>query len=413
MTAKADLLRALQDKRRSEDVVRAECLGIARKRKMSTEAIVRVGSELGIALRASSPGKPTTVEQAVTSLVRFQFGGLPRGLTLAEDHEEKLEDSAAANDQQKENTVSAVQGTVDLHTDTNLQNSEEISNKELHSIIRQLKSALEEERAEARDREARLIKKINELDSEVRSLSEKVHQLGAAEEDRAEKLTRRVNDVKACVKSTYQNTYTHTRIDSHSGSTDRASMSASSGSTTPSYSASVQAQAPEMDRPAPSSRDRNLGQETTPTPTTPTSVQHQLGQARPNGERRRQQEPQWDAPDDDEGLWTLVSEKKPAEKKAVLYLGKLKPGVKESEIIDYVNRRSEKLGALPPTIHNCKIFEKEVEEGEIIEFCGARLTIDKRSTKLLCHRKFWLGHSYARPWNFPDPSEAAISKPQT
>ena len=175
---------------------------------MSTEAIFRVGSELGIALRVSSPGKPTTVEEAVTSLVRFQFGGLPRGSTLAEDHEEKLEE-AAANDQQKENTVSAVQGTVDLHTDTNVQNSEEISNKELHSIIRQLKSALEEERAEARDREARLIKKINELDSEVRSLGEKVHQLGAAEEDRAEKLTRRVNDVKACVKATYQNTYTH------------------------------------------------------------------------------------------------------------------------------------------------------------------------------------------------------------
>ena len=94
----------------------------------------------------------------------------------------------------------------------------------------------------------------------------------------------------------------------------------------------------------------------------------------------------------------------------MLYLGKLKPGVKESEIIDYVNKRSEKLGALPPTIHNCKIFQKEVEEGEIIEFCGARLTIDKRSSKLLCHRKFWLGPSYARPWNFPDPSEAATLK---
>ena len=325
--------------------------------------------------------------------------------TLAEDHgEEKLEE-AAANDQQKENTVSAVQGTVDLHTDTNVQSSEEISNKELYSIIRQLKSALEEERAEARDREARLIKKINELDSEVRSLSEKVHQFGAAEEDRAEKLTRRVNDVKACVKSTYQNTYTHTRIGTHSGSTDRASISASRRSTTPPYPASVEAQAPEMERPAPSSRDRNLGQEFETT-----HVQHQLGQACPNVERRRQQEPQWDAPDDDEALWTLVSEKKPTEKKAVLYLGKLKPGVKESEIIDYVNRRSEKLGALPSTIHNCKIFEKEVEEGEIIEFCGARLTIDKRSSKLLCHRKFWLGPSYARPWNFPDPSEAANSK---
>ena len=224
----------------------------------------------------------------------------------------------------------------------------------------------------------------------------------SAEEDRAEKLTRRVNDVKACVKSTYQNTYTHTRTGTHSGSTDRASISASSripGPTTPPYPASVQAD--EMERPAPSS-DRNLVQETTST-----HVQHQLGQARPNVERRRRQEPQWDAPDDDEGLWTLVSEKKPTEKKAVLYLGKLKPGVKESEIIDHVNKRSEKLGALPPTIHNCKIFQKEVEEGEIIEFCGARLTIDKRSSQLLCHRKFWLGPSYARPWNFPDPSEAS------
>ena len=153
----------------------------------------------------------------MTSLVRFQFGGLPRESTLAEDRREEKLEEAAVNDQQKENTVSAVHtGTVDLHTDTNVQKSEEISNKELHSIIRQLKSALEEERAEARDREARLIKKINELDSEVRSLSEKVHQLGAAEEDRAEKLTRRVNDVKACVKSTYQNTYTHTRTRTHS-----------------------------------------------------------------------------------------------------------------------------------------------------------------------------------------------------
>ena len=31
MTAKADLLRALKDRQRSEEVVLAECLGIARK----------------------------------------------------------------------------------------------------------------------------------------------------------------------------------------------------------------------------------------------------------------------------------------------------------------------------------------------------------------------------------------------
>ena len=28
----------------------------------------------------------------------------------------------------------------------------------------------------------------------------------------------------------------------------------------------------------------------------------------------------------------------------------------------------------------------------------------------LIFRKFWLGPSYARPWNFPDPSEAANSE---
>ena len=273
--------------------------------------------------------------------------------------------------------MSAVQGTVDLHTDTNVQNSEEISNKDLHSIIRQLKSALEEEREVARDREARLIKKINELDSEVRSLSEKVHQLGAAEEDRAEKLTRRLNDVKAakCVKSTYQNTYTRTRTGTHSGrpgSTDRASISASQsmrsarrsttlpyprglepgpsraryfprdmllltmtafrryrsravvvnsnmsrgkylaregpGSRLP-YPASEQAQAPELrwsDPPLPWPVETEISVRKLHMYNTSWAKLARIM----NVERRRQQEPQWDAPDDDEGLWTLVSEKK-------------------------------------------------------------------------------------------------------
>ena len=111
MTAKADLLRALKDRQRSEEVVRAECLGIARKRKMSTEAIARVGVELGVALRTSSPGKPTTVEEAVTSLVRIHFGGLERGSSEAN---EELEE-AAAND---ENTVSTIYVTHHRHKRT-------------------------------------------------------------------------------------------------------------------------------------------------------------------------------------------------------------------------------------------------------------------------------------------------------
>ena len=109
MAAKADLLRDLKDRQRSEEVVRAECLGIARKRKMSTEAIARVGVELGVVLR-SSPGKPTTVEEAVTSLVRIHFGGLERG--SSESNEEEKLNEAAAND---DNTVSTIRTDTNTH----------------------------------------------------------------------------------------------------------------------------------------------------------------------------------------------------------------------------------------------------------------------------------------------------------
>ena len=68
MTAKADLLRVLQDVSRSEEAIRADCLSIARRRKMSTEAITRVGTEVGVVFRTSR--KPVNVEEAVTCLVR-------------------------------------------------------------------------------------------------------------------------------------------------------------------------------------------------------------------------------------------------------------------------------------------------------------------------------------------------------
>ena len=68
MTAKDDLLRALKDRQRSEEVARAECLSIDRKRKMSTKAIARVCVEPGTALRASSPER-----------ANYRGGGCPFG----------------------------------------------------------------------------------------------------------------------------------------------------------------------------------------------------------------------------------------------------------------------------------------------------------------------------------------------
>ena len=70
-------------------------------------------------------------------------------------------------------------------------------------------------------------------------------------------------------------------------------------------------------------------------------------------------------------------------KKAVIYVGNLKVGAQENEVAEYVKRRCEKLRIRPLTIHNCKIFEKEADEGEIVESCGARLTIDQGPLEII------------------------------
>ena len=52
------------------------------------------------------------------------------------------------------------------------------------------------------------------------------------------------------------------------------------------------------------------------------------------------------------------------------------------------------------------MFEKEPEDGEIVEFSCARLTTDYRSLEFICNRQFWPGSSYARPWKFHNNEES-------
>ena len=67
MKAKADLLRVLLHESPYEEAIRADCLSIACRRKMSLEGITRVGTEVRVALRTSR--KPVNVKEAVTYLV--------------------------------------------------------------------------------------------------------------------------------------------------------------------------------------------------------------------------------------------------------------------------------------------------------------------------------------------------------
>ena len=284
---------------------------------------------------------------------------------------------------------------------------EEASNKELFSMIQRLVSTLDEERVASKDRELRLDQKINELSAQVESLTERLTDLGKETQARDEKLTRRVNDVKACVMSAYSNTPTRTKAHSPTRDTLTAHVETNAYTAAATYSEATQSNSGRQRR---SSADPLTDQVTEQKLTTPIVFSHEKTQRHPiraqANTRRRAEQPQWNTDDGDEDeddqLWTLVAGKKPTGKKAVIYVGNLKIGAKDNEVTEYIKRRCEKLCVRPPTIHNCKIFEKDAEEGEILEFCGARLTIDQGPFETICDRQFWPGRSYARPWVFRD-----------
>ena len=86
----------------------------------------------------------------------------------------------------------------------------------------------------------------------------------------------------------------------------------------------------------------------------------------------------------------------------MIYVGNLQIGTTGDALKEFTGKKCEKLELKAPKVYNCKIFKKEQEEGEIVEFCGARLKIDHASLKSMCDRHFWPGRVYARPWVFAD-----------
>ena len=50
--------------------------------------------------------------------------------------------------------------------------------------------------------------------------------------------------------------------------------------------------------------------------------------------------PGWET-DDDDSLWELVSNKKPGQKRAVLYIGGLSPSTSEDKLIDFAKKRAQ------------------------------------------------------------------------
>lgn len=124
---------------------------------------------------------------------------------------------------------------------------------------------------------------------------------------------------------------------------------------------------------------------------------------------------QWESDEEDDDLLQLVSKTKGLEKKAVLYVGRLRSNMIDEAMLKLVEQRAikqmknqgVKFYDSPPEVYNHTVFGELTQKmvcspgpglSPESAWCSGRLAIDVGSADLLCG--FWPGRAYARPWNF-------------
>ena len=379
MAAKADLLRFLEDLTRSEDEVFADVLGAARRRKMSTEAVLRVCADVGAILPLE---KPQTVEEAVTFLVHHTFS-IPEA---AQPSQEVPIDTNDKQDQDPEPTVSTndvpvhpLVGMVESLTAMISELQREINDLKTSKIfqlqkeITDLKTLFASERAEAHDRDQRQKNRIKNLERMLLTHAESV--------DKASDMT------STMLKSIDAKSTTLTNELKRAGASAGPRVNSPSVPYTPVPATTKNTPEPVATHPSPASPA-----------TTSDTLPHSKPARKPPSEvpvARKDVQP---LPlDDDDDLWSLVTKSKPTERKSAVYVGNLEDNTSEEQLREYIQRRSNKAGIKPPTIHRCSILRRE--EGELGRW-GAHITLDRPSLKYVCSRNFWPGRLYARPWVF-------------
>ena len=331
MTAKADLIRALQDVSRSEEAIRADCLSIARRRKMSTEAIARVGTEVGVALTTSR--KPVNVEEAVTSLVRERLKATKSMEGTAIDPTQDV--STVQQEENDEDTVSP--STTPVHTPDVVAMIHTLTThiSELQTELADLKAMFIRERSEARDREQRQKNKITELEkilnTHVESFDKTSDMACTILKSIDAKTTSVISDLKKAgpaVRSESRSTPgTHASISTHTPDTHvrsgtRITTTSDSDTTCTSHTDGVSTHSAgraKTDNVSTASQRKKSA-------TAPSSTKSAL----PKPHAVKPIAPDDDDDDDDE-LWSLMLKAKPTGRKSVLYIGNLEENAKSSE----------------------------------------------------------------------------------
>ena len=323
MTAKADLLRVLQDVSRSEEAIRADCLSIARCRKMSTEAITRVGTEVGVALR--TPRKPVNVEEAVTHLVRERLKATKSMEGTAIDPTQDV--STVEQEENDEDTVSP--STTPVHTPDVVAMIHTLTAhiSELQTELADLKAMFISERAEARDREQRQKNKITQLEKILNTHVESIDKTS----DIACTMLKSIDAKTTTVLSDLKKAGSAVRSESTSTPGTYASMCMNTpdthvkrGTTTTATSDSDTSQSMQSDGVTTHSAGRATTESVSPASQRKKSATVACAPTttKPAPPRPHAVEPI--APDDDDDkLWSLMLKAKPTGKKSVLYIGNL------------------------------------------------------------------------------------------
>ena len=354
MTAKADLIRALQDVSRSEEAIRADCLSIARRRKLSTKAIARVGTEVGVALTTSR--KPVNVEEADTCLVRERLKATKSMEGTAIDPTQDV--STVQQEENDKDTVSP--STTPVHTPDVVAMIHTLTThiSELQTELADLKAMFVRERSEARDREQRQKNKITELEkilnTHVESFDKTSDMARTMLKSIDAKSTSVISDLKkagSAVRSESRSTPgTHASISTHTPDTHVRSgtrITTTSDSDTTSHTDGVST--------------HSAGRATTDSVST--ASQRKKSATAPSSTKSALPKPHAVKPiapdDDDDELWSLVLKAKPTGRKSVLYIGNLEENASEEKLREYIAKRSEKAGINRPKIFNCTIFTRE------------------------------------------------------
>ena len=310
---------------------------------------------------------------------------------------------------------------------------------DLLTLVGSVKAELEEERHEARDREARLTRKVSELckmlaAAETRE-SDALTKLTTVEKT-VQTLTKQVQQLQQEAKKGREGESRSSRTE-HEGTIGAQCSVASPNEAAKSWHEQtdeiVESRTEHGREPSPSSsrpqqglaRPRTDGtgeyksQERRPRISASTAARPEHKKRPraldPNAEDAAKTPPRFMPPTAENDLWTLVSSRKDQTARKVLYIGNVRPGTTGEDISKYITERAKGVGVHCPQIFNTKVFEAKPGA----EFSGIRVSVDAESAAPLTEWSFWPRPLYARQWNFsargpnkPEGSSRGLNKPE-